>query len=164
LSQALHAILLIVGNIYAFKSRNVPTTFQESRWIGLAMASLLQLFLMGVPVILAVADDPTARTLVMISVIFLNNFVLIAAIFFPKIHVYYFLDDGEGMHLTASNLVIGGGKHAHGTAGSHMGLTEVESHHTFESILGDGGKQIFIRGSNVWGKMADTERGECASQ
>jgi hypothetical protein len=132
-----------VGNIYAFKSRNVPTTFQESRWIGLAMASMLQLFLMGVPVILAVSDDPTARTLVMISVIFLNNFVLIGAIFFPKIHVYYFLNDGEDMSLTASNVLLSNkGTGGTGKLGSHFGVDAPR--HTFESVVGTSEKRMYL--------------------
>jgi hypothetical protein len=102
-------VLLIVGNVYAYKARNVPTTFQESRWIGLSFASMLQLFLLGVPVVFAVSDDPTARTLMMISVIFLNNIVLVGAIMFPKLYIYYLLDDGAGIDMTTTNGTHNGG-------------------------------------------------------
>jgi hypothetical protein len=43
----------------------------------------------GVPVILAVSGDPTARTLIMTSVIFLNNVVLVLAVVGPKIHALW---------------------------------------------------------------------------
>jgi gamma-aminobutyric acid type B receptor len=93
----LHVGLLMYGNYLTYTARNLPTTFQESKWIALAMGSMLQLFMMGVPIVYAVANDPTARGLVMTSVIFLNNLVLIGAVMFPKLHAYYALGDGKGM-------------------------------------------------------------------
>lgn len=34
--------LLIIGNIWAYKSRNIETEYLESRYIGISMAAVLQ--------------------------------------------------------------------------------------------------------------------------
>ena len=47
----LHVGLLVYGVYLSYTARNLPTTFQESKWIGLAMASMLQLFMMGTCVV-----------------------------------------------------------------------------------------------------------------
>jgi len=68
----------------AVQARNIQSEFAETKYIGLAVASLLQAFLTGIPVIVVVRDMPQAYYLVMSVMIFLLSMVLLWLIFLPK--------------------------------------------------------------------------------
>lgn len=81
-----HLSLFIVGGVLSFKSRNVSTDFQEGHWIGLALASQLQLLLFAIPTLAAVAaGNSSAEFVVTALVVAIMNGVLLCAIFIPKV-------------------------------------------------------------------------------
>jgi hypothetical protein len=47
----------IIVNIEAFKARNIHDELSESKYIGLATLSMLQIFIVGVPLLVIVYDD-----------------------------------------------------------------------------------------------------------
>lgn len=52
---------LILANWMAYRSRKVRLDFGESRYIAFIMFSILQAFLIGIPLLLAVLQDPGLR-------------------------------------------------------------------------------------------------------
>jgi len=68
----------------AIKARNIESEFAESKYISLAVASLLQGFLTGIPVVLLVRDEPQVYYVMLSSMIFLLSMALLWLIFLPK--------------------------------------------------------------------------------
>lgn len=81
----IHGVMLIFGNILAYLARSIPGSFQESKYIGVSMLSTLQIFIIGLPVLIIVADNAEASLFIRSAIIFLNDFGVICLIFVPKI-------------------------------------------------------------------------------
>ena len=82
---AIHVIVLIVGNIMAYKSRNIATSFHEGKWITIAMFGNLEALVIAFPIIIIVSNLPSASLFVRSAVVFLNDFGILICIFMPKI-------------------------------------------------------------------------------
>ena len=78
--------ILAIACWQAFVTRDIPSYFSESRSIGLSLASILQTFLTGVPVVVVVRDMPIAFYLVLTFVIFALSAALLIFIFGSKIN------------------------------------------------------------------------------
>lgn len=76
---------VLLANIQAFKARAISDEYAESRYIGVAMAGMLQVCLVGVPVLFLVEANPPAFFLVLSSIIFLVSMSLLLLIFVPKV-------------------------------------------------------------------------------
>ena len=87
---AFHVALLISGNVVAYQGRTIPTAFSESKYVSIAMLSNLQVFALGVPVLLIMGDNPNASFFVRCGIIFLNNLTVLCLIFAPKVLAQYF--------------------------------------------------------------------------
>ena len=83
--MGLHFLLLVYGNYIAYMCRNLSGAFAETKYISIAMVSNIQVLLLGIPVVLIVQDDVVPNYFVRVGVIFLNDFTVLALIFFPKI-------------------------------------------------------------------------------
>jgi len=70
----------------AFEARDISSRFSESKSIGMSLASILQTFLTGIPVVAVVRDMPVAFYLVMTFVIFALAMVILLFTFVPKIN------------------------------------------------------------------------------
>ena len=79
--------LLAVANIQAYRSRSIHTEFSESRYVAIAMASMFQTFLIGVPMMFLVHDQPEAYFVVMCFLVFLTTMSIQLFMFLPKIMV-----------------------------------------------------------------------------
>ncbi|GBG27239.1 Metabotropic glutamate receptor-like protein E [Hondaea fermentalgiana] len=81
--------LKFAGTTYmAYKCRHVDKQFQESAYIFMAVASMLQLYTLGVPIMFAIElKQTTVRFLVFGGLIVINNFVLAALVMVPKIRL-----------------------------------------------------------------------------
>lgn len=82
---AINAGALILANVQAYIARNIKDEFSESKWIGIAMASMLQMALVGTPLLALVYDNPNARFFVWTGIIFVVCTSLLLLIFVPKI-------------------------------------------------------------------------------
>ena len=67
-----------------YVARNLPTTLSESKYLALAMASLLETFLLGGPLFFMVLDNPTASYLVGSSLLCIMAMTILLPIFIPK--------------------------------------------------------------------------------
>lgn len=81
-----NASVLAIACWQAFVTRDIPSYFSESRSIGLSLASILQTFLTGVPVVAVVRDMPIAFYLVLTFVISALSVALLIFIFGFKIN------------------------------------------------------------------------------
>jgi hypothetical protein len=83
LSVKFGAILLACDQ--AYRARQISDEFSESRWVGVTVASWLQVFVVGFPVMFLVKDNPTATYLLRSCIIFVTCMSLLLFIFVPKI-------------------------------------------------------------------------------
>lgn len=85
----LNGLALVGANVEAWKARRIDTEYGESSYIGLIMASILQVVLVGVPLIFLVQDNPTARFFVNSSMAFVVSMSVLSLLFLPKILSWY---------------------------------------------------------------------------
>lgn len=81
----LNLLVLGVANWQAYRARNINSDFSEAQYIGVAMASMLQASLIGVPLLILVNDMPQAFYLTLVFMLFTVTMVILLLIFVPKI-------------------------------------------------------------------------------
>jgi len=81
----LNLFVVIVACWQAYQARGIRSEFSEAKYIGLAVFSLLQAFLTGIPVVVVVRDMPEAYYLILTFTIFILCMVVLFLIFLPKI-------------------------------------------------------------------------------
>lgn len=85
-----HFVLLLAGCYLCYISRDIPTTFSEGKYVAIAMVSNLQIFVVGVPVLVIVGTDPGTSTFVRSVIVWMNDLVVVGLIFGNLMyHVYY---------------------------------------------------------------------------
>ncbi len=82
---ALNGAALVGANVEAWKARKINTEYGESNYIGLIMASMLQVVLVGVPLSFLVHENPTARFFVNSSMAFVICMSVLSLLFLPKV-------------------------------------------------------------------------------
>jgi len=93
---ALHIVALGFGAYVSGAIRDIPMQFQDGRWIALALGTTLQIFLIGVPTVVAVyTTSPFARYICMALIVFVTNSALSGFIIIPKMHGVHTDWDGE---------------------------------------------------------------------
>lgn len=78
-------MFLVVGNWWAYQSRNIETEYLESRYIGISMAAVLQAWCMGIPILIVVWDTPQAKFFVETGIIFVTSLAFLLLIYVPKV-------------------------------------------------------------------------------
>lgn len=76
---------VVIANIQAYQARNIHTEFSESRYIAIATASMLQAFLIGIPVLALVRENPQATFIILSIIIFVTCAAILLLLFLPKI-------------------------------------------------------------------------------
>lgn len=85
LSLAVNISVLVYANIEAYQARSIATEFQESQYIAICMATILEAAIMGAPIMILVQENPTARYLTLSSIIFIICLAMLLLIFLPKV-------------------------------------------------------------------------------
>jgi 7 transmembrane sweet-taste receptor of 3 GCPR len=75
---------LVVGTFWAYKSRNIATEYNESRYIGMSIVAVLQSWTIGLPILIVVRDNPSANFYVQSGLIFVTALAIVAFTFVPK--------------------------------------------------------------------------------
>lgn len=75
---------LATATYQSYIARNLPTALSESSYLALAMASLLESFLLGGPIYFMVMNKPTASLLVGSSLLCVITMTILLPIFIPK--------------------------------------------------------------------------------
>ena len=85
LIAATNVSALIYANIVAFQTRNLTVAFNESKFVALAIASILQAVLIGTPLLFLADTNTTARYVVRSVLVFVICLSVQLFIFVPKI-------------------------------------------------------------------------------
>jgi 7 transmembrane sweet-taste receptor of 3 GCPR len=75
---------LILANWWAFESRNIETEYRESRYIAVSLASVLQAWCMGVPIMIVVQEYPSAKFFVEAGIVFVTALAVLLLVYVPK--------------------------------------------------------------------------------
>lgn len=80
-----NSVSVIIANVQAYEARKIDVEFQESKFIAMATASFLQAFIIGIPVIVLVEEDPQAMFIVESMLIFITFTAVLLLLFVPKL-------------------------------------------------------------------------------
>ena len=83
--------VLVVANWIAYRARSISEEFAESKYVFLAMASILQAVLSGIPILVVVYTQKSPQAFYMGSVfmIFIMCSAILLLIFVPRIVLFY---------------------------------------------------------------------------
>lgn len=77
--------ILIVANVQSYQARLIQTEYSESHYITIIMASLAQMFLLAVPCVSLLSNQPRPYYVVMVIVILCVSAAVLGLMFVPKI-------------------------------------------------------------------------------
>ena len=83
-----NGIMLIFANWTAYKARGIDEEFAESKYVGMAMMSMLQASLSGIPILMVVRESPQAYYMVQVFMIFIICSAILLLIFVPKMVLF----------------------------------------------------------------------------
>ena len=84
---AWHLALLFSACYLCYKARHISSRFVESKSLVLAIISHLQIYLISIPVLLLIGNDPVSNLFIRSVVIWINDFAIIIIIF-GKYHAF----------------------------------------------------------------------------
>lgn len=84
LVAAANVVALIMANIQAYQTRDLNVAYEESKFVTFAMASIMQAFFVGFPVLFLADDNTNARFLVRSVLVFVISMSVLGFIFIPK--------------------------------------------------------------------------------
>jgi hypothetical protein len=76
---------MIVTNILLLQVRHVTDRYQESKYVAFASMLMFEILIVGLPVMIAVKESPTATFIVLTGIIALDDIGILCFIFVPKI-------------------------------------------------------------------------------
>jgi hypothetical protein len=76
--------VLLFANYQAYLARDLPSEFSESTHITIAMGSLLEVFLLGIPLLFVASSDPTINYLIRSILVTVTCLSALLPIFLPK--------------------------------------------------------------------------------
>jgi len=79
-----HLIFLLYAAYICWVARNVPTEFQEGRWISMSIFSNIQILCLGTPLVILLSDQVVPSFIIRAGIIWLNDCAVVAVIFGPK--------------------------------------------------------------------------------
>ncbi|CAB9526188.1 acid type B receptor subunit 2 [Seminavis robusta] len=87
-----HLLLMGTACYMCYLARSIPNSISNNKFIGIAMFSNLQIFLIVVPVLLIMGSEPQASFFVKSVAIWINDFVVVILIFGNLIFRVYLFD------------------------------------------------------------------------
>jgi hypothetical protein len=70
---AFHFLLMVTTNVLLYKVRSISDRYQEQKSIGMASLLMFEILMVGVPVFIAVNDNPSATFIVLLCFIALDD-------------------------------------------------------------------------------------------
>jgi hypothetical protein len=80
-----HLAIIIITNVLLWNLRTMSDRYQESKFVTMASIFACEIFLIGVPILIAVGDSSEARYIVLCSCIAFTDMGIMLMIFVPKI-------------------------------------------------------------------------------
>lgn len=104
-----NVIPVIIANVQAYHARFISDEFQESKYVALATACILQVIIIGTPVVLLLQEQPRAMFIVTTIVISITCTAVLLLIFVPKVQCLreYDANKREGHNAGAEVCVTG---------------------------------------------------------
>jgi hypothetical protein len=81
----INGLIMIFANIQAYGARNLSNEYGESIYVGLAMGSISQVTVIGLPLLFLVPEDPVTNYFIRVTIVFVVCFSILALIFGPKL-------------------------------------------------------------------------------
>ena len=78
---ALHLTLLGVACYLCYVARDIPTKLSEGKYLSIAMISNLQIFVVGVPILVILGPDTKTSFFTRSAIIWMNDLVVVSLIF-----------------------------------------------------------------------------------
>lgn len=113
---ALHILTLVYGNVMCYKARNVGTAYSESKYVFMAMVSNMQILVLGIPILIMVAENPVTNYFIRTGIIFFNDCGVMLLIFIPKFQLVYFGTEEEANNATSANATSANSTSANATS------------------------------------------------
>ena len=76
---------ILITIVEAYKARNVQTEYSESKYIAIVMLCLFQAFVLIIPLLVLLQENPQAQYLVLVMSIFMVELATLLFIFVPKL-------------------------------------------------------------------------------
>ena len=80
-----HFLLVIGTNLLLFHVRDIADRYQEQKYVAMASALMLEILLVGIPVLVSVRNNGSATFVVLTAVIALDDICVLCCIFGPKV-------------------------------------------------------------------------------
>ena len=100
----LHAALLAYGNVLVYRLRNVPSEFNEGKFVCFSLANNLQTGLLAVMLLLLVSDTPSVTFLVKWFTVYWTATLTLLVMFLPKIQQVHFKREDDDDIIMANNM------------------------------------------------------------
>lgn len=78
-------LVVALANYQNYIGRKIPTEFNESAHIAISMASILECFLIGAPIVVFVRESPSSDFVVKSLLLFCTSLAILLPLFVPKI-------------------------------------------------------------------------------
>lgn len=99
----LHLLLLCMACYMCFVARKIPTQFSEGKYVSYAMISNLQIFIVGVPILIILGASPATSFFTRCVIIWMNDLVVIALVFGNLIYsVHFHTEEAEPQNVKAA--------------------------------------------------------------
>jgi len=106
LAFALTAINLCLAAFQAFKARKISDDYSESRQLAFAVLTTFQIIIVSVPILFLISEDnPDAKYLLQVLIIFAVCMSLMLAVFIPILRQYW---DGLNQHRPSTRVSVSG--------------------------------------------------------
>jgi hypothetical protein len=103
----LNGIALIVANVEAYKARQITTEYGESQYIAMSMISILQIVMVGLPIIFLVEGNPLSSYFIQSTIAFIISMSILLWMYIPKIKALRNLEKDTGTGRTSSRTTTG---------------------------------------------------------
>ena len=84
---AVNGLVLLLSLFQAYEARTITSEYSESTYIGYAMVSMFQLFLLGAPLLFAVKSNQTTFFYACLAIIVGTSFTVLGFMFVPKMNL-----------------------------------------------------------------------------
>jgi 7 transmembrane sweet-taste receptor of 3 GCPR len=81
-----HLLMIIGTNVLLCQVRDIADRYQEQKYVAMASALMLEILLVGVPVLVSVHDNVSATFIVFTAIIALDDIAVLCCIFGPKVN------------------------------------------------------------------------------
>lgn len=83
-TMAISVFTLLVSSYQSYRARNLPSAFNESKYIAFSNLILVEILIIGVPVLFISRDDPATYSLVMNVLVAVMCLAVLLPVFVPK--------------------------------------------------------------------------------